>query len=289
MALAMGKFNELQVIRETDFSYILSDGETEVFLHKNQANKELEMDEMVSVFLYFDNQRRITATMNEPTVDLKTPAFVKVVGVNPHLGVFLDIGLIKDLLLSRDDLPFKKKEWPQIGDTLFVKMKATKNQLTAKLITRYDIRKYLEPKTELIEGEFYSAYCVFIAEEGVVFTTKEGHYIFVYYKHMRKTYRLGEKASVKITLAKVDKKYNGTLIDQKELMLTKDALTIKEYLEKHDGEMSITDKSSPDEINELFNMSKAAFKRAIGTLYKEKLVSLSSDKTTLIKPVEKES
>ena len=287
MALAMGKFNELEVLRKTDFSYILFDGETEVFLHLNQAKGELEIGSTVRVFMYFDNQRRKTATMNEPTIDLKTPGFVKVVGVNPHLGVFLDIGLIKDLLLSRDDLPFKKKEWPAVGDTLFCKMKVTKNQLSAKLVTRYDIRKYLNPETELIEGEFYKAYCVFIAEEGVVFTTKDGHYIFVYYKHIRKSYRLGEEANVRITLAKVDKKYNGTLIEQKELMLTKDSLIIKEYLERHDGIMMITDKSSPEEIAEKFNMSKAAFKRAIGTLYKEKIVVLKSDHTALIKPVEK--
>ena len=69
-------------------------------------------------------------------------------------------------------------------------------------------------------------------------------------------------------------------------MLTKDAITIKAYLEAHDGKMSITDKSSPEEINEVFKMSKAAFKRGIGSLYKEKKVLLSIDKVTLIKPIE---
>ena len=193
---------------------------------------EVEIGDKVSVFLYYDNQRRITATMKIPYIGIHSPGFVKVVGVNPRLGVFLDIGLIKDLLLSRDDLPFKKSEWPDMGDTLFVRIKSTKNQLTAKIIPRYEIRNYLTPKTELIEGEYYKAYCVFIAEEGLVFTTLEGHYIFVYYKHLRKTYRLGEAAQVKITIAKIDKEYNGTLVDQKEIMLTKDALTIREYLEK---------------------------------------------------------
>ena len=286
MALVMGDYNNLTVIREADFSYILSDGITEVFLHKRQTTKELTIDEEIEVFLYFDNQKRITATMKKPYVDKETPNFLKVVGVNSRLGVFLDVGLIKDLLLSRDDLPFIKKEWPAVGDTIFVRLRVSKNQLTAKIIPRYSIREYLTPTTELIEGENYDAYCIYKAEEGVVFTTKEGHNIFVYFKHLRQSYRIGEKAYVKIINTKLDYKYNGTLIDQKEIMLTKDAAIIKKYLESHKGVMTLTDKSTPEEIDEVFKMSKAAFKRALGTLYKEKVVLLELGTTRLIKPVE---
>ncbi len=286
MALAMGEFNILKVIREADFSYILSDGETEVFLHKKQTNRDLNVDEEIEVFLYFDNQKRITATMTIPTINKDTPKFVEVVGVNQRLGVFLGIGLIKDLLLSRDDLSFIKKEWPAEGDKLFVRLKASKNQLTAKLVSRYEIEDYLAPKTELIEGECYYAYNIYKAEEGVVFLTEEGHNIFVYFKHLRKTYRLGEKVYVKIIKCKVDRKYNGTLIEQKEIMMSKDAQRIREYLEANNGVMSMTDKSTPEDINEMFKMSKAAFKRALGTLYKEKVIELKAEETRLIKPVE---
>ena len=286
MALAMGDYNKLKVIREADFSYILSDGDIEVFLHKKQTTRDLVLDEEVNVFLYFDNQKRITATMKKPFVDKNTSAFLKVVDVNHRLGVFLDNGLIKDLLLSRDDLSFIKKEWPAVGDLIFVKLKVSKNQLSAKIIPRYSIRDHLSPTTELIEGEKYDAYCIYKAEEGVVFSTLEGHYIFVYFKHIRKTYRLGEKAYVKIIRCKLDHKYNGTLINNKEKMLTVDAITIKEYLEAHNGEMNITDRSTPEEIDAAFKMSKSAFKRALGSLYKEKVVLLGANETKLIKPVE---
>ena len=69
-------------------------------------------------------------------------------------------------------------------------------------------------------------------------------------------------------------------------MLTKDAAIIKKYLESHKGVMTLTDKSTPEEIDEVFKMSKAAFKRALGTLYKEKVVLLELGTTRLIKPVE---
>jgi len=286
MTVNVGHMNKLVVLRVTDIAYILTEGEEEIFLHKKQATRELEVGEEIDVFLYYDNQRRVTATMQKPLVDTEHPAFVEVVDTNYKLGAFLNIGLIKDLLLSRDDLPFKKRDWPKQGDQLFVRMRASKNQLTAKLIARQDIQSYLQPSNTLIEGEHYTAYVVFFAEEGVVLTTKEGHIIFVYFKHMREKLRLGQEVNVNIILDKGSHQYNGTLIKQKELMLDEDAARIKEYLENHDGYMPYYDKSSPEEITEEFNMSKAAFKRAIGTLYKEKMITIEDKGVRIRKTVE---
>ncbi len=287
MKITIGDYNILEVLRETDIAYLLTNGEDEVFLHKKQATRKLQDGEKIEVFLYYDNQKRATATMKKPSVDLHTAAFVEVVDVNFHLGVFLNVGLIKDLLLSRDDLPFVKKEWPKKGDLLFVKMKASKNQLTAKIIPRYEVVNMLKPQTELELDETYDAYCIYKTEEGVVFITKEGHYIYVYFKHMRKIYRLGEKAQVKITINKGDYRYNGTLIEQKELMMSKDAEYIMKYLNSVGGEMPFTDKTDSEKIQEVFRMSKNAFKRALGTLYKEKAIELHPDKTSLVQPLEK--
>lgn len=284
MTLKMGEMNELVVLRESDIAYVLNTKEEEVFLHKKQTFRaKIEKDDMVNVFLYFDNQKRITATLKEPYIDVNRPGFVKVVDTNYHLGAFLDIGTIKDLLLSRDDLPMIKAQWPKVGDELFVRIKISKNQMTGKIIPRHSISEYLTPDTRLELNEKYEAFVVYLAEEGVVFTTKEGHVIFVYFKHLRKTYRLGEKAEVKILVEKGGYKYNGTLIEQKEIMIDKDAAYIKEYLENKGGVMPFGDKSDIEEIKEVFNMSKSAFKRALGVLYKAKVVNLEKFKTTLIK------
>jgi predicted RNA-binding protein (virulence factor B family) len=277
MALKVGMLNTLEVARETDISYMLTDGIEEVFLHKRECENPLEIGEQVEVFLYFDNQKRVTATTKDPYVDTVNAAFCDVVDVNPRLGAFLNIGTSKDLLLSRDDLPFKKSEWPKIGAKVFVKMKVSKNQMTAKIIPRYEIMNYLKPHTDLIEGECYEAYVIYFAEEGIVLSTLEGHNIFVYHKHLRKEYTLGELVKVRIINVKTNYQYNGTLIKQKELLITDDAVIIKEYLEKHNGVMEITDKSDPKVIFDTFKMSKSAFKRAIGSLYKEKIITLEAD------------
>jgi predicted RNA-binding protein (virulence factor B family) len=286
MELKMGDYNHLTVLRETPFAYIVTNGHEEVFLHKRQVVGDIKPKDEVTVFLYYDNQKRITATMNKPILDQTTPNFAKVVSVNFNLGAFLDIGLKKDLLLSKDDLPFLKKEWPEEGDEIFALVKASQNQLTAKLVSRYDVKDYLKPEKELEVGSKVSAIKIYSAEEGSVFITKEGHYIFVYIKHMRKTYRIGEQADITITIVKPGYDYNGTLIEQKEIMLDYDAKFIHEYLEKNDGFMPYTDKTNPKVIRDIFHMSKSAFKRALGTLYKRQLVTLESDGTRLVKDVE---
>lgn len=281
MALKVGMINTLKVLRETDISYMLTDGIEEVFLHKRETDIPLELESEVEVFVYFDNERRKTATMKTPYVDTSNAAFVEVVDVKKRLGAFVHIGTAKDLLLSRDDLPFKYEQWPQVGSMVFVKMKVSKNQMTAKPVPRFEIPKYLQPQTDLMEGYFYDAYVIYFAEEGIVLSTLEGHNIFVYHKHLRKTYYLGEKVNVKITNIKTGFQYNGTLIQQKELLMSEDALIIKDYLEEHGGTMYITDKSDPEVIYDTFKMSKSAFKRAIGSLYKDKVVKLESDRVSL--------
>jgi predicted RNA-binding protein (virulence factor B family) len=282
MTLQMGQYNQLEVLRITDYAYILGDSKQEAFLHKRQATKTLEVGEVVRVFLYYDNQKRITATMNEPLIDMNKAAFVEVVDAKFNLGAFLDIGLQKDLLLSKDDLPFMKNEWPEQGDKVFASIKTSKNQLTAKLISRYDIQQYLSPIEPLVEGQTVTAYNVYKAEEGNVFFTEQGHYIFVYFKHMRKVYRLGEQAEIKIILKKDINDYNGTITLQKELMISKDGEKILAFLDSHGGVMPYTDQSTPEEIMDVFHMSKGAFKRAIGTLYKSKLIELNDNETRRI-------
>jgi predicted RNA-binding protein (virulence factor B family) len=282
----VGDYNYLEVLRETDFAYMLGRPEKEIFLHKKQATRELEIGEKIEVFLYYDGQKRVTATMQKPLIDFDTAAWLEVADVNHRLGVFLDWGLPKDLLLSRDDLPFTRDEWPAKGDKIFVKLRASRNQLTAKIITRYQIPEYIVPTEGLEVGQKYPVTNVYRLEEGNVFFTDEGHNIFVYFKNMRKDYRLGEQTVVNVTLDKGNYKYIGTLTEQKELMMSVDAVFIKEYLQKNNNEMPYTDKTNAETIQEVFKMSKSAFKRALGSLYKAKLVKLEKDKTTLLEEVE---
>lgn len=279
----LGDFNTLKVVRETDIAFLLTDGENEYFLHKKEALRTYIKDEMLNVFIYVDNQGRPTASTKVPSITINSAAFLEVVSVNPDLGVFLSYGMIKDLLLSKDDLPLSFNLWPIVGDMVFATIKVKKDMMFAKLVGRKMIQTYLPVPSPLEEGTAYDAMVLFLLVEGLVCFTKEGHEIFVHYNNTRKKYRLGESVSVTIIQKHENNEYTGTLIQQKEHMLQPDSEVILRYLENHAGSMRFTDSSSPEDIQAAFHMSKGAFKRALGTLYKSGLVELTPEKTRLLK------
>lgn len=282
--MLLGDFNLLSVVRESDIAYILTDGVEEIFLHKKEAERAYEPGEQVRVFLYVDNLGRPTASTKEPLITIEKPDFLTVVSVNPKYGVFLHYGLVKDLLLSKDDLPFELDLWPQVGDQLFVSIKEKKSHLFAKIIGRKQVTHYFEePNRPLEVGDTVMARVSFLLEDGIVCFSNRGDEIFVHVNNMRKLYRLGELVEPKILKQNPNIEYTGSLIDQKEKMMDPDGEIILEYLNRHHGEMRFTDKSSPEDIKFAFQMSKSAFKRALGGLFKSGRVTLLPDKTILKK------
>ncbi|MFH0992895.1 MAG: S1-like domain-containing RNA-binding protein [bacterium] len=280
--MELGTFNRLTVLRETDISYLLTDGENEVFLHKKEAEREYHDGERLTVFVYTDNLGRPTASTKTPMVTTTTAAFLEVVSINHEYGVFLEYGILKDLLLSKDDLPLSVSAWPVVGDKLFVTIKIRKELLFAKQVARKSVADFLHPSDALEPDQSYDAIVSFFLVEGLVCFTEAGHEIFVHYNNTRKKYRLGETVSIRILKINEDQEAVGTLIQQKELMLKPDADILLEYLDNHGGMMRFTDASAPEEIQAAFHMSKGAFKRALGTLYREGRVDLRPDSTHII-------
>ena len=132
--MILGKINSLEVKREADISYILTDGTQEIFLHKKEAERPYEIGELIDVFLYDDNQGRVTASTKPPSILLGEKQLLEVVSSNYNYGAFLYYGMVKDLLLSIDDLPKSHRLWPKLNDKLFVKMKEKHGRLFAYLL-----------------------------------------------------------------------------------------------------------------------------------------------------------
>lgn len=281
--LSPGMSYSLKVLRETDIAYLLTDQQDEVFLHKREATHPYAVGEIVEVFIYTDNQGRITASTRVPTIQLEQGAFLEVVGMNPQYGVFLNNNLVKDLLLSKDALPFNLALWPQIGDRLFVTMKLTKGTLFAGFLGRKQIASFFDKPRILESNTQIEAYVQYIIPDGLVAFSLEGHELFIHSNNMRRHYRLGEHVQARIMKLTESHDYAATLIEQKEHMISADAQLILTYLDNHQNQMRFTDKSSPDEIHAAFHMSKAAFKRALGLLYKQGYVELLPEATQKIK------
>jgi len=279
--MIIGDFNTLTVKRESDIAYILTDGLEEIFLHKKEAWRPYIPEEKIDVFLYVDNVGRITASTKEPLATIQKAAFLDVVSVNHKYGVFLDNHLVKDLLLSLDDLPLQLDLWPKPGDKMFVSMKEKKQHLYARILGRKQVSPMFEgiTKDDLVVGQSYLAYIQYLLDDGYIAFTLQGQEIYISFTQCRKDYHLGEAVEVKILKMNPHHEYTGSMIEQKEKMLDSDGDKLIQYMESHAGEMRFTDKSSAEEIAFAFGMSKGAFKRALGTLYKAGKVELTPTKT----------
>lgn len=280
MALMIGEVNRMVVNRKTDIGYMLDLGLDQVFLHNNESlHRELKAGETVDAFLYFDNKGRLAATLKTPLITVSKPGFLKVSDIKEDLGVFLDMGIAKEVLLSFEDLPRNHEKWPIVGDTLYVTLRV-KGKLVAKLASKSDVT--LKPANELELKSSVKAFVQKIGQEGVNLLTPDGHFIFVHHTMIKRELRLGEEVEVKVTFLS-DKGYTGSLAEQKEVQRFDDANTILSYIIRENGEMPLTSDSSPEDIDKVFKMSKKAFKRALGNLYKERKIKFEDGKTILVK------
>lgn len=266
----VGQVTTLTVARKADFGYFLTDGNEDVLLHINESHQEYEEGNEVNVFLYLDSHGRTSATSTIPQISVGQYDWVKVTDVNPEIGVFLNIGIQKDLLLGADDLPAHKSVWPRPGDLVYITMRVNRNYLLYAKLASDQIIQSISTKAERkdynknVQGHVYRT-----AKVGSWVYTLEGFKGFVHESQRQQEPRLGEKVEGRIIDIKEDGTVNISLLARKEEAQDVDAEKIFEYILSRNGAMPYGDKSMPEDIQERFGLSKGAFKRAIGKLMKD--------------------
>lgn len=266
----IGQITTLKVARKTEFGFFLTDGEEDVLLHINETDKDYQEEEDVKVFLYLDSHGRIAATSVIPKVTAGIYEWLKVVEVKQGIGVFLDIGIQKDLLVGEEDLPAHKSVWPAVGDMLYATVRVSKNnQLYAKLasdqvIQSISVKADRKDFNKNVQGHVYRT-----AKVGSWVYTIEGFKGFIHESQRMDEPRLGEMVEGRIIDIKEDGTINVSLLARKQEALDEDAIRVYDYLLSRNGAMPYNDKSMPEDIQERFHLSKGAFKRALGKLMKE--------------------
>ena len=271
--LQPGTVMSLSVDREVPFGYFLTDGRDSVLLHQSEIVGEVGLDEEVDVFLFQDKEGRLAATMNVPDVQVGRYGWAEVVGVQRGLGVFVNIGVMKDILISPDDLPIYQEIWPAEGDKLYMSLKADRNGLlygkiaTEQVIEQITTKAPADMKNKDIKGRVYR-----LLRVGTFLLTEEGYRCFVHESERPKEPRLGALVDGRVIDVKDDGSLNVSLFPRKQEKMDDDSQKILAYLEERNGSMPYGDKSHPDEIQRRFGMSKASFKRALGKLMKERKI-----------------
>jgi len=269
MQIEPGKTYNFIVDRETEISYILKYKDEELFLHKKEAFN-ITTGMQINAFVYVDSYKRNAATMMKPLISLGTDSWLEVKSVVRELGVFLDMGINKHLILSKEYLPEDFYLWPKINDFLYVTLKSNK-RLYADFSRKYS----LENKS--VTGNKVKGHVIKHLKEGIRILTKDLIPIFIYKDHFSNLPRIGEEVEVKI-INSTEKGLYGSLEMFKEKKRILDSEKILNELKKY-GKINLDSNSSPKCIEEKFSMSKKAFKRALGYLYKKRIIKFEDGLT----------
>lgn len=271
--LEAGIMTDLKVERKVPFGCFLSDGEADILLHQNETEGTVKEGQSVTVFLYIDHQDRLAATMTQPKITLGEFGWLVVADVNRRMGVFLDMGIHKELLLSKDDLPQDWKDWPQKGDRVFVGLKHDKK---GRLLAKLGIGKELEESAlkgtkSMIQKEV-SGNVYRLIPVGAFLYSDEGYLGFLHHQDQKEPVRLGQRITVRVKSIREDGHLNVSQLPSKQEGYVEDSEAILQVLRDRGGAMPFSDATNPDVIRTRFKISKAAFKRAMGKLMKEGLV-----------------
>ena len=266
----IGTIQTMIVDRKIDNGYVVKKNTTEALLHHNETDADLEIEQEVEVFLYQDKKGNLTATMKLPHSVMDEYGWGKVVNALPNLGVFVDIGTTKEFLVSKDDLPLFEDVWPKEDDMLYVTLgKDRKGRLLAIPATEGVISREIELAPDSLLNQTVSGRVYHTSREGSAIITDEDYRGFIHHSERKVEPRLGELVEGRVIEVKYDGTLNISLRPLKQHGMVEDADMILEHLEEHDGMIPFSDKSDPDDIRGTFNISKAAFKRALGKLMKD--------------------
>lgn len=265
----IGKINSLRVVKEVDFGLYLDGGEHgEILLPKRYVPENAKPEDILEVFIYLDSEDRIIATTETPHIMLGEFACLKVVAVT-SMGAFLDWGLMKDLFVPFREQKLKMEEGRWYIVTVYL------DPETKRLVASAKIEKFLDNLPPDYEaGQEVDLLIASETDLGFNAIINNRHLGVIYKNEIFQPLRKGERIMGFIKKIREDEKID--LLLQKAGYAKVDDISMKivNVLKKHNGFLPVTDKSDPDTIYELFGVSKKTYKKAIGALFKFRLIDI---------------
>jgi len=266
----IGHFVELEAIKTTPQGiYLITDEQNEILLPNKYIPKWLEIGDKIEVFVYTDSEDRPIATTLIPKVKINEIALLKAVDVT-DFGAFFDWGVEKHLLV-----PFSEQFVKVEKDKSYL-IYLYKDDVTNRMVGTTKFSKFLRKNSiELKVGDKVNFMVSGQTDIGYTIVVEQKHLGMIYKNEVFKDIRLGDEfvgyvRNIREDL-KIDVSMNSAAIDEIEILSNK----IYEKLLKEKGIINISDKSNPDEIYNMFQVSKKAFKRAIGVLYSDRKIKIN--------------
>ncbi|AKA26006.1 GntR family transcriptional regulator [Pseudomonas chlororaphis] len=277
MAL-VGRYNSLQVVKHTNFGLYLDGGaDGEILLPNRYIPKDIpsEDEDWLNVFVYLDSADKLIATTEKPKVQVGEFASLKVVEVN-SIGVFLDWGLPKDLLLPYSE----EKRQLNAGDYCVVHVYLDKHTRRITATARLD--RYLDkaPVTYKV-GQEVDLLVAEATDMGFKAIINNKHWGLIHKNEVFKFLRPGKQEKGYIKEVRADGKISLSLQPVGEELASSLNSKILAKLRENNGTLPVSDKSDPALISNLFGVSKGNFKKAIGALYKNGQIVIHADRIEL--------
>ncbi|MFB9056481.1 S1 RNA-binding domain-containing protein [Mariniflexile ostreae] len=273
----LGKFNTLEILREAEQGVYLVDTEgNEVLLPNRYVPETFKIYDKVEVFVYLDNEERPVATTDRPYITLNDFALLRCNQVTDY-GAFLDWGLVKELFC-----PFKEQAFPmKPGGWYFVYCYL--DDKTNRLVASSKTNGFLDNK-ELTVSEFDEVDLIVShpSDIGMNVIVNKTHAGLIYKDNIFGDLSVGDRLKGVVKKIRPGNKLDIALGQIGYRNIEPNAERIMQELQDHDGYLNLTDKSDPEAIKNALQMSKKNFKKAIGTLYKQRLIDIKPDGIYLV-------
>ncbi|TAH63370.1 MAG: S1 RNA-binding domain-containing protein, partial [Gottschalkiaceae bacterium] len=259
--IELGKIQELEVVRKTEIGIYLNSKSDkigpDILLPIKQVPQDVQTGDEIEVFIYRDSEDRLIATTKKPKIVLGELGVLKVVETT-RIGAFLDWGLEKDLFL-----PFKE----QIG-----KVEKGREYLVGLYVDKSDrlcatmkTNKILTSKSPYKVNDKVQGIIYRINKDMGAFVAVDNKYDSMIPKHeVYSSHRIGDKIEARVTKVREDGKLDLSIREKANVQTDEDVIQILTKMIKNGGILNLNDDSSPEEIKKQLNMSKGAFKRAVG-------------------------
>ena len=276
MNIELGKFNQLEVVKEVDFGLYLDGGEEgEILLPTRYVPEGCQVGDMLNVFLYLDIDERLIATTLTPLVQVGQFACLEVAWVN-QFGAFLNWGLMKDLFV-----PFSEQKMKmQVGRKYVIH--AHLDDESYRIVASAKVERYLSKDiSDYAPGTEVDILIWQKTDLGFKAIIDNKHSGLLYENEIFCTLETGMQMRAFVKQVREDGKVDLILQKPGFEKIDDFSKTLLDYIKEHGGRIHLNDKSPAEDIYDTFGVSKKTFKKGVGDLYKKRLISLQENGITL--------
>jgi len=272
----IGKINKLTIKRTRDYGAHLDGGESgDILLPIRHVPEKCQAGDEIEVFVYADREDHLRATTQKPYATVGQFAKLRVVA-NSSSGAFLDWGLEKDLFVPKGEQQAKMKEGKSY--VVFVFLDEKTNRITAS--SKLDKFLSLQPPN-YEEGEEVDLIIYEQTDLGYRAVVNHSHGGMVYKNEVFQKFLIGQQLKGYIKKIREDLKIDLSLQKPGFQGVDDISQTILKTIKDNGGRIAVTDQSRPEDIYSLFGVSKKTFKKAIGALYKKRLITIDTNGISL--------